>query len=93
VDHDQIMDEIAARLTEQSAAWRARWPHACARCGGWGGRTRFSASRWEQDDFDLCEALPEVVCHRCGRPGLNEGEGPCRHCGWNYDDGDPAASA
>jgi hypothetical protein len=91
VDIDSVYESIYASVQADSAAWRARWPHACVKCGGWGGRTLFSNSLFEQDDFDVCEALPEAICHRCGKPGLNEGEGPCKHCGWNYDDGDPAA--
>lgn len=41
--------------------------------------------------FDPCEATERIeTCHRCGLDGLAEdGEGPCTHCGWNYDDGEP----
>ncbi len=50
-------------------------------------------------DFDPCEApgcISEGNCARCGKPALStipgvceEGEGPCKECGWNYNDGEP----
>lgn len=50
-------------------------------------------------DFDPCEApgcVSEGFCARCGKPTLSEipgvfdeGQGPCKECGWNYDDGAP----
>ncbi len=49
--------------------------------------------------FEPCGAAGCVFdgnCARCMRPTLSEipgvfdeGEGPCKHCGWNYDDGAP----
>ena len=50
-------------------------------------------------EFDPCEApgcVSEGFCARCGKPTLSEipgvfeeGQGPCKNCGWNYDDGAP----
>lgn len=75
-----------------NAVWRARWPNHCPACRGWGGAVHheshgFSHGAAEQI-FDLCDAIPETQCHRCGERGLTEeGEGPCARCGWNFDDG------
>lgn len=50
-------------------------------------------------DFDPCEepgCVSEGFCARCGQPTLSEipgvfeeGQGPCKDCGWNYNDGEP----
>lgn len=65
-----------------SEDWRNRWPNHCRECGGWG---RVASP---DEDF-ICYAYYDWrICHRCGRNGLLEdGTGPCKVCGWNYDDG------
>lgn len=80
----------------RSAAWRAKWPHHCKACAGWGGVTFFQSHPYGMGSaheamFDPCEAAHSpAICHRCGEPGLTEdGEGPCNACGWDYDDGEP----
>lgn len=84
-----------AELNAQAAEWRQRWPAHCKACGGWGGTAYTEMHGFKggsgETIADPCDALPETTCHRCGAAdGLTaEGEGPCRHCGWNYDDGDP----
>lgn len=75
-----------------NAAWRARWPNHCPACRGWGGATHYESHGFRHGAaeriFDLCDAIPETQCHRCGEHGLtDEGEGPCKHCGWDFDDG------
>ena len=74
------------------AAWAEKWPNHCTNCGGWGGFST-PASYDGPGDFDPCEPgedVPIEKCHRCGELGLDEdGNGPCKKCGWNYDDGIP----
>ncbi len=85
----------AEAVAVAAAAWRSAWPNHCTACSGWGGTSYlemhgFRGGSGEQV-FDPCGALPRAsTCHRCGQDGLSEdGDGPCRHCGWNYDDGEP----
>jgi hypothetical protein len=80
------------RSTPQ-AVWRNRWPQHCRSCRGWGGSAYtemhgFRGGSGEQM-FDLCGARDENQCHRCVDMGLKDGDGPCRTCGWNYNDGEP----
>lgn len=85
--------EIAAGLALRKV-WIEKWPLHCRACGGHGGSTHtemhgFRYGAGEQI-FDVCEELPAEQCHRCGEHGLTEdGEGPCKSCGWNFDDGIP----
>ena len=83
--------------------WAQRWPDHCHACRGWGGSTFYqshpygmgSASERMFEPCDDCSMLGK--CARCGELGLtNEdrgdestGEGPCKFCGWNYEDGQP----
>ncbi len=80
----------------RAATWRAMWPNHCKACAGWGGATFFQSHPYgmgsaQEQMFDPCEAPSSAaICHRCGEAGLTEdGEGPCKACGWNYDDGEP----
>jgi hypothetical protein len=91
-------DEAAchARVQQLAAVWREKWPQHCKACHGWGGSSYTQSHPYGMGSahetlFDPCEATerPET-CHRCGLDGLDaDGNGPCKHCGWNYDDGDP----
>lgn len=89
------IEQAARECAEQAAAWRVKWPHHCKACDGWGGSS-FTQSHGPgpgEQMFDVCEALPNMMtCHRCGKDGLSDtdGEGPCSHCGWDYDDGAPS---
>lgn len=92
--------------TDERIEWLNRWPRYCRSCEGWGfhsmsqsvpyGST--SASFDVQDSCDQCTSYGR--CARCGENGLtNEasgddetGNGPCKMCGWNYDDGLPPES-
>jgi hypothetical protein len=74
--------------------WQRKWPHYCRICGGWGGHTFYESHGLPgpaERLFDPCETVPSVeTCHRCWCEGLDEeGNGPCKFCGWNYDDGLP----
>lgn len=78
-----------------NAAWRARWPNHCPACRGWGGAVHHESHGFRHGAaeriFELCDAIPETQCHRCGEHGLTEeGEGPCTRCAWNFDDGQQA---
>jgi len=85
----------AQQVAVAAAAWRKAWPNHCAACRGWGGSpfTEMHGFKFGPGEqlFDPCQALPNpATCHRCGQDGLDEdGEGPCKHCGWNCDDGVP----
>ena len=80
--------------TPAQSQWRGQWPAHCRSCGGWGG-SHFTQGHGDggpgEPMFEPCSAIADpLTCHRCGEPGLAEdGEGPCKHCGWNYDDGVP----
>ncbi len=92
------IDEAAchAKVQQLAAEWREKWPQHCKACHGWGGSSYTQSHPYGMGSahetlFDPCEATerPET-CHRCGVDGLDgDGNGPCKHCGWNYDDGDP----
>jgi len=98
---DEASDEWMSEAEEKrwieerdaaNAAWRARWPNHCPACRGWGGATHYESHGFRhgtaEQIFDLCDAIPETQCHRCGEHGLTEeGDGPCVRCGWNFDDG------
>lgn len=68
-----------------------KWPNYCKACDGWGGKTYYEShgSPYGHETlFDFCGELDEHTCHRCGQAGLkDDSEGPCKFCGWNFDDG------
>jgi hypothetical protein len=80
---------------EEHKAWAERWPNFCIHCGGWGyffypGKLSGPPENCYPDEQEPCYHLPEGACHRCGKPdGYSdpEFEGPCKHCGHQYDDG------
>jgi hypothetical protein len=89
---DAQEQQWAAEREAANAEWRARWPNHCSACSGWGGSHHTESHGFRhgagEQIFDLCEAVPETQCHRCGEQGLSpEGEGPCTRCAWNFDDG------
>lgn len=93
---DLVGEKLRAEQVRVAAeAWRKAWPGHCPACAGWGGSSftemhGFRGGSGEQL-FDPCGALPNpATCHRCGQDGLGEdGDGSCKHCGWDYDDGVP----
>lgn len=79
-------------------AWVDRWPDACDNCGGHGA-FHFHGDRYTPPYSDPCDTCTDKgLCARCGKPGLTSeergdsstGDGPCKECGWNYDDALPA---
>lgn len=79
---------FSSTMQAQYDAWIARWPLYCTNCHGWGA---------VGEDCACEDCVDEGKCPRCGEPGLTSegrgddttGEGPCKSCGWNYDDGRP----
>lgn len=89
-EEDRFAQESMVRAAAQNEQWVAKWPNYCKSCCGWGGSkfTQHHDSGPGEQMFDLCEALPATQCHRCGEQGLDsEGNGPCKSCGWDFDDG------
>jgi hypothetical protein len=91
MSHDTDPDD--ARIAHNEA-YESQWPNYCRRCGGWGGSTfdqghPYGATTAYETLFEPCEFCTEdLICARCGEPGLGEdADGPCKFCGWNYDDG------
>jgi hypothetical protein len=85
---------LAAQIALAAVEWKAKWPNHCPACGGWGGITFHQSHPYgmgsaSEQLFDECQAIENpTTCHRCGEDGLNEdGEGPCKACGWDFDDG------
>jgi hypothetical protein len=97
MNHAEGCLKRAAASRAEHDAWVARWPKSCRTCRGWGaGRKHWTS----EDDYDVdpCPSCSEAgTCPRCGGPGLTSegrgddstGEGPCKLCGWDYDDGEP----
>jgi hypothetical protein len=99
VNRNRHTPECAALAAEQQAghaAWLARWPNHCKTCHGKGGHISWADE--DSHDFEPCEDCALIGrCSRCGQPGLTSedhgddstGEGPCKLCGWDYDDQEP----
>lgn len=85
---EEAYNEYNRQVNADRAAFEEKWPDYCRACGGWGKWSR-PQTRWEPADGGPCESLPDGTCHRCNfEAGLTpDGDGPCSHCGWNYDDG------
>jgi hypothetical protein len=82
-----------ARVKTDIEAWHKEWPKTCKTCRGWGG-TEVSGNYWNPPEFWFCSRLENdttLTCCRCGQAeALTEDlEGPCKWCGWNFDDGEP----
>jgi hypothetical protein len=85
-------DAADAQIRAANAQFERLWPNYCKHCGGWGGSSYQESHGFKgggsETIFDLCGALENEQCHRCGARGLSEdGEGPCKACGWNFDEG------
>jgi hypothetical protein len=91
--NDEAEAKALRGMEEQNFQFQSKWPNYCRACGGWGGATDYQSVPWGSTTastpiFEVCDALPETQCHRCGQHGLGEGgDGPCKVCGWDYDDG------
>ena len=95
--HSEECQRLTAEYQAKYAAWVETWPDYCRTCHG-AGQFSSGGTFWEPPDVEPCEACTEKgICARCLRPGLTSeeagdgttGEGPCRFCGWNYDDSCP----
>lgn len=85
----RCQDQIRC-FEQRLAEWIMCWPLYCHECNGYGRYEVTSCpTRYEVDlCCDFCTSLG--ICPRCRYLGLSvDGEGPCHHCGWNYDDGLP----
>lgn len=84
-------NEWAAKMVPLQAAYVAKYPNYCKTCGGFGvhcWEERHDAGYPGEPMSEPCDACTgQGICARCGEKGLDEdGNGPCTHCGWNYDD-------
>ncbi len=94
-DYEQMLEATA----EASREWRARWPHCCSACGGWGGRTHYEHHPYGMTTatetlWEPCETCVLAgICPRCGAEGeADEDDGlvRCETCGWDENcEGDP----
>lgn len=95
-------DSTYGESSWDAADWRRRWPSHCRACRGWGGSSHEESHGFRgggtETIFEVCDALPEDTCHRCGHSGPgdegqpalgSETNPPCPACGWDYDDGEP----
>ena len=98
VQHTADCDERQARYEQDIAAYVAKWPDYCQKCGGAGG-FNYPSSYHEPPDYELCECLEQDICPRCGKrtivwlvthsweqlADLPQGYGDtpfCCSCGW-----------
>jgi hypothetical protein len=73
------------------------YPNHCPICNGWGVHSYIEnlaphgEGFWGCQMSEPCGCTEQGLCGRCRMPGLDKDtlEGPCRFCGWNYDDGMP----
>ena len=92
-DEREQGNDRCANYVADVEAWIRRWPMHCRSCAGWGGSsfTQHHGYGHTENLFELCGAVPERTCHRCGEAGTlsEDGEGPCKSCAWSFDDGIP----
>lgn len=97
IEHTQACIDATARYEVAIAEYERLWPNYCHICHGEGQFTSqydpsppgISLGSGYMVDYEPCEWCTEIgKCPRCGKFGLNpeDGEGPCSHCGWNYND-------
>lgn len=97
MEHDAQCVRCADERGSLIAAYAETWPRHCQRCKGRGafGHTDMQTGF---PDVELCPVCAETgTCARCGEQGLTSedrgddstGDGPCKACGWNYDDAAP----
>lgn len=99
VDHTLECQAKEAEARRATIAWCERWPNHCPTCTGAGVVGWYenqaplgSGQVWNEHLEEPCPACTaEGKCARCGKMGLDPetSEGPCRACGWNYDDACP----
>ena len=79
------------RQKEAAQLWQEKWPWYCRVCRGY-GMVGWPESRDRPAACDPCDGCTEGGhCARCGAANSlsSDGEGPCRACGWNYNDALP----
>ncbi len=85
------------KYREATTAYNEQWPDACEKCKGAGkfgysydpspaGVALSPGRMYEEEPCPNC--AEKGICARCGKGGLPE-EGPCKHCGFNYDSAAP----
>jgi hypothetical protein len=87
------MRQYYADLEAHNKAWVERWPNFCIHCGGWGyffypGKFQVHRRTVIPTTRNHATTFPKVP--GCGAPdGYSDAEleGPCKHCGHQYDDG------
>jgi hypothetical protein len=89
---------LAVKVSKRAREWAQKWPNHCPSCEGRGWHKYSqsvpygmgSASFDVIDPCEHCTASQEKgpqKCARCGALALDDdGAGPCKECGWNYDD-------
>jgi hypothetical protein len=89
----QYLEEYYSEVEKHNDDFRKKWPNHCTKCGGWGMHEFVEMHGFNhgcgEHMADPCECTEEGKCARCGKENAlgEECEGPCKFCGWNYDDG------
>lgn len=94
IKHTQSCIDAHARYAAEKAAFEAKYPHYCRKCGGEG-----NVHGWENPDpasghgWPFTEPCPACadngICPRCGLENtLNEDCDSCSACGWQVDQKD-----
>jgi hypothetical protein len=89
---------------QPAVEWRQRWPNHCAKCHGagefsWSESVPYGSTTASMPMADPCDECTYIgKCARCGEFGLRGSEddgfeGPCKACGWNFDDCEPEPDA
>jgi hypothetical protein len=94
---EEALNDYYDKARAEAEAFFAKWPNACKKCGGWGAHVFYEShglpgiAEQLSDPCDDCTANDPVKCARCGAENTlsPDGDGPCKACGWNYDDGAP----
>ena len=88
------LDELREQIAARNAEWTRQWPKHCNKCGGWGVFTYeqghpYGMTTAYETMTDPCDCTADGRCARCGKADAlgEECDGPCKFCGWNYDDG------
>jgi hypothetical protein len=92
---EQCKEKTAQQKREQEKWW-AKWPEACPKCRGAGGKHHhgyfdYQSGVGEPPSFEPCSCMERGQCPRCG---LNfafpsdEEDLPCPSCGWQIDAAD-----
>lgn len=81
--------------------WAGTWPNWCRSCRGFGAFYDYGSYEVPPSCEPCDDCTGRGICSRCAHAGLTSedrgdqstGDGPCRCCGWNYDDGLPDFSS